>query len=75
MYPNPTKDILNFDFNNNNIPSKINIFDINGKMILELNQFSNNSVRLSTKILSKGFYLVKVTSSKNEHIYKKLVIQ
>jgi hypothetical protein len=75
MYPNPTKDILNFDFNNNTIPSKITIFDINGKMILELNQFSNNSVRLSTKNLSKGLYIVKITSSKNEHVYKKLVIQ
>lgn len=73
MYPNPTKDIVNFEFKNNTMPSEITIFDIHGKLIKKYNQFSNSLVGFSTKNYSKGIYLIRLSNEKGKNIYKKLV--
>jgi hypothetical protein len=74
MYPNPTKNIVNFEFTNTALPSEIAVFDIHSKLIKTYNEFSNNSIILSTENLSKGMYLIRISNSKGNNIYKKLVI-
>jgi hypothetical protein len=74
MYPNPTKNIVNFEFTNTTLPSEIAVFDIHSKLIKTYNEFSNNSIILSTENLSKGMYIIRISNSKGNNIYKKLVI-
>jgi hypothetical protein len=74
MYPNPTKNIVNFEFTNTTLPSEIAVFDIHSKLIKTYNEFSNNSIILSTENLLKGMYLIRISNSKGNNIYKKLVI-
>jgi len=74
MYPNPTSSIVNFDFKNTITPTEITIFDIRGKQIKAFNQFSSNTLKLSTDSFSKGLYLIRIKNDANEKIYKKLVV-
>ena len=74
MYPNPTKNIVNFELTNTTLASEIAVFDIHGKLIKTYNEFSNNSIILSTENLSKGMYLIRISNNKGNNIYKKLVI-
>lgn len=73
MYPNPANNIVNFSFENTSLPQEISILDIHGKMIKTFNEFSGNSIQLSTKNLSKGLYLLRISNNHGEVIYKKLV--
>jgi hypothetical protein len=75
MHPNPTTDLLHFNFKNEIIPSEIAVFDIQGKRITSYRQFSSNSIQLSTKNYNKGLYLVRITNRNGNVIYKKLVTQ
>jgi len=74
MYPNPTKNKVNFEFKSSIISPEITIFDIHGKVIKTYKQFFNNSIKLSTENYSKGMYLIQISNTKGHKIYKKLVI-
>lgn len=73
MQPNPTSDVVNFNFENSSNPSEISIFDIHGKLIKTYTHFSSNSTQISTKNYSKGLYLVRIYFSNGNIVYKKLV--
>lgn len=74
MYPNPANNYVNLNFENISLPKEINILDINGKLIKTYNQFSSNSIQLSTKSFSKGLYLLQISNNQGNIIYKKLVL-
>ena len=59
MYPNPTKDKLNFKGSNFNLDSNsgYEIFDISGKII---NKGILNSKSLDVSYLSKGLYFIRL---------------
>ena len=71
MHPNPAKDLLNFQFRNNDSYS-ISIFDMQGKKVF--NKLTDASTQISVKSLDSGVYFVRVTSE-NSTITKKLIIQ
>jgi len=73
MQPNPTSDVVNFNFKNTTNLSAISIFDINGKLIESYNEFSNSTVQISTKTYSKGLYLIRIDFNNGNVVYKKLV--
>jgi hypothetical protein len=73
MQPNPTADILNFNFKSHAMPSEINIYDMQGKLIDTHDHFFNNSAQISTKNYSKGLYLVRIYFNNGNIVYKKLV--
>lgn len=75
MQPNPTTDLVHFNFKNDAVPSEIALFDIQGKLITSYRKFSSNSIQLSTKSYNKGLYLVRITNRYGNVIYKKLVTQ
>jgi hypothetical protein len=65
VYPNPANDIIYFS---NKTITSIEIFDINGRKVLNS---ETNSV--SVKTLSKGIYIVRGTTSENISVSKKLI--
>ncbi|NNC95171.1 MAG: T9SS type A sorting domain-containing protein [Chitinophagales bacterium] len=63
VYPNPTSDLIIIE-NRNNIPlSKVEILDINGR-ILRVKEISSNdnSISLSLGSFSNGIYFIKINS-------------
>jgi hypothetical protein len=75
FFPNPTKEILNINFGKlTNQKSAIKIVDINGKVVFT-STFENPNIieRVNLPNLSKGMYLVNVTSE-NAEINKKIII-
>jgi photosystem II stability/assembly factor-like uncharacterized protein/uncharacterized protein YqfB (UPF0267 family) len=75
IYPNPAKDIIRVENNNNNQEAiTIRIFDVAGIQILT-NSFKNqNSIELDVSNLVKGIYLLQVQIH-NVIENKKLIIQ
>ena len=68
LYPNPTNNILNIKLLNNNFISSVKIYDLQGKLILE-----DKTTKISVNHLSKGMYLVKVTTEEGEEFIKKFI--
>ena len=64
MYPNPTKGVLNFNFDK--AIEKIEIFDISGKSVLA----KSNSNKVDLGSLAKGLYIVQVYANENSDIFK-----
>lgn len=76
FFPNPTKEILHINFGKlTNQKSDVKIVDINGKLVYTTS-IDNPSVieKFNLPKLSKGMYLVKVTSGNNQ-VSKKIIIE
>lgn len=65
IYPNPVKDVLNIDFNNNDISGAI--FDMQGKRVLKLDA---RNTQFNVSNLPKGIYILKITDSAQTLTYK-----
>lgn len=59
-YPNPVKNILNLSYNQE--ISSVEIYNLLGQKVSS-NTFNANNVQIDMSILSKGAYMVKVTSN------------
>ncbi len=59
VYPNPTKNQVNFQFPNNQMAESIIILDITGKIMLTQ---SNNSNQVDVSQLANGMYIIKANS-------------
>lgn len=75
IYPNPAKNILFIDKSESNYPTKIEIFDVNGKLVLqkETEKISQNKIDISK--LVKGLYFVTIKNDNNENSQYKLVVE
>jgi len=69
IYPNPVNDILFIENNNNNMIQKIVVYDVMGKTVIEQN---DNVAQIDFSNITKGLYLLKITSEK-ETIIKKII--
>jgi len=76
IYPNPATNYVQVALNNSaeNI-STITLMDVLGKTILKQQQIGANQTNINTASLSKGIYLIKITSETNESVVKKMIIQ
>ena len=74
VFPNPTSDLLHIRINNYIGRLNIQLFDLNGRMILEktIESFSIED-QLSLKNLYKGVYLLKL-NGQNINAIKKIII-
>ena len=70
LSPNPTSAILNFQFTSNLTmsDSKVNIYDVTGRLVSIQNMSDSLSVNVSN--LSDGMYLVKVTNNNKTWVSK-----
>ncbi len=59
LYPNPTKDYLNLNFNNLLYNGNYSVIDLSGKLILNA-QLSSNKIDVSN--IANGIYFLSVTS-------------
>lgn len=64
VYPNPTKDILNFSFNKP--MDEIEVYDLSGKSVLT----KTNSKFINLESLANGFYIVKIEANQNSEFFK-----
>lgn len=63
--PNPTTSILNIQLSKSFIDGNVKVFDVLGKHILTKEINSNHLTQLDVSNISKGLYLVKVSTGKN----------
>ena len=74
VYPNPTSGKVNIKFENLNSDTKINIFDLTGKSIIEREISAKTSItEIDLSKFTKGVYLIKVSNFENVRIEKIIV--
>ena len=73
LYPNPAKDHLFFNFNDNELPELIEIFDISGKSILKVTPITKTTV-LDISALSNGIYICSITGKDFTKQFQKITI-
>lgn len=72
LYPNPTSGILNVDINSDGaIGSEFSVFNIQGRKILNGN-LRSESFRLDLSNKADGIYLIKLITSSQQNICKKI---
>ncbi len=64
VYPNPTKDFLNFNFDKR--IDQIRVYDLSGKVVLS----KTNSEFINLENLADGLYLIKISADKNSEFIK-----
>lgn len=75
VYPNPTSDFISVNLNQNT--SKFNsleLFDINGRLIIKQTVNNQNIERLDVSEMTAGVYILKISSSK-EQLSTKVIIK
>gem|GEM_PF-6350790 len=68
LYPNPVKEVLYFT-GKENIRS-IQVFDLNGKLLITKQTDNQSFSELNVVNLQKGVYLVRITSTEQVHEFK-----
>lgn len=76
VYPNPASTLVNVSLNNSSETiSSVAVYDLLGKKVIENHTNNSNQVTINTSSLSKGVYLIEITSNSNIKLIKKLIIQ
>jgi len=70
VYPNPTNNLLNFEFANNNV-QKVQIGDLTGKILIEKSDIQPNAT-IDISAFSRGIYIISIHSD-NEIFTTKIV--
>jgi len=74
LYPNPAKHHFTIDNLNSNITiDSVKIYEVNGGMILSLDDFTGNQIEISTTEFSSGIYFVEIFYTNGGRTIKKLV--
>jgi uncharacterized repeat protein (TIGR01451 family) len=76
FYPNPVSDIVTITVKYNGTINNIAVYDVLGKMIIAQkpsNSLSTQTLDLST--VSKGMYLLEVSTDTNLKVVKKLIVE
>lgn len=76
LYPNPTSSLVKItNLKSSETISSIEIHNLLGKKIKEVNNSSSDDITIDVSDLSKGIYLVEIKTQSNLKITKKLIIQ
>ena len=76
FYPNPASDIVTISLKNNGSIANIVVYDLLGKMILSQKPVtSESSQTINLLAISKGVYLLEVTTDSNLKVVKKLLVE
>lgn len=75
IYPNPANNILFIDKSQGNYPTEIEIYNVNGKLVLHQKTEKVNQNRIDISQLTKGFYFVMIKNDDNENSQYKLVVE
>jgi glucose/arabinose dehydrogenase len=75
IYPNPAKGYFNIKSNASNLVTKIDVFDLTGKLLFSKKLNANPENSFDTNLLSKGIYLVSIEATDGTNYSTKLVIE
>jgi uncharacterized repeat protein (TIGR01451 family) len=76
LYPNPASNLVQIDLINTNEQVKsVVIYDMLGKAVKTVTLNTTSSWSIDVSDMSKGMYLVEITSDSNLKVTKKLVVQ
>ena len=76
LYPNPASNLVQIDLINANEQIKsVVIYDMLGKIVKTIAENATSSWSIDVSDMSKGMYLVEITSDSNLKVTKKLMIQ
>jgi hypothetical protein len=73
LYPNPAKEFITISSPNVEIKT-IQINDINGRFVKDIDVNNSNEVEINISNLSQGIYFIKIISEK-ETVTKKLIVE
>jgi glucose/arabinose dehydrogenase len=76
IFPNPAKNILNLDFSNlaHDSSIEINIYDLQGKIVMSKFRTENPINTIDISALQNGFYILKIQTENATQLTKKFVI-
>lgn len=72
IYPVPADDVLVINFPKDELDSKVEIFDLNGRKVNEQLSYAESSINLDVSNLSAGQYILKI--SDNERVTSQKII-
>jgi hypothetical protein len=76
LYPNPASNLVQIDLINTNEQVKsVVIYDMLGKAVKTVTLNTTSSWSIDVSDMSKGMYLVEITSDSNLKVTKKLMVQ
>lgn len=76
LYPNPAKNTLYINLQNSTeIIDEVVIFDVLGKNVARVSKVSSNQSVIDVSELSKGIYMVEITTENHLKQVKKLIVQ
>ncbi len=75
LYPNPAKESFTIKSSDENIATKIDLFDLTGKLLLTKKLENNPENTIATNSLSKGMYLVTLETKNGTSYTTKLIIE
>lgn len=74
-YPNPAKESFTIKSATENLASKIDLFDLTGKLLLTKKLENNPENTISTSSLSKGIYLISLETINGTSYNTKLIVE
>jgi hypothetical protein len=75
LYPNPAKGLFTIKSSDENLATKIDLFDLTGKLLLTKKLENNPENTIATNSLSKGMYLVTLETKNGTSYTTKLIIE
>ncbi len=75
LFPNPAKNSISIKLSNENLATKIAVFDLTGKLILSQKLENNPENTISISSITKGIYMVSVETENGISYSKKLIIE
>lgn len=74
LYPNPVNDVLTLDFGRRIDPkSEMYVYNLQGQQIKTLITFEDNSLKISTKTLAEGMYILEILTDNGQKTTRKFV--
>ncbi|GAB3714027.1 PQQ-dependent sugar dehydrogenase [Flavobacterium koreense] len=75
LYPNPAKGLFTIKSSDENLATKIDLFDLTGKLLLTKKLENSPENTIATTSLSKGMYLVTLETKNGTSYTTKLIIE
>lgn len=76
FYPNPVSDVVTIQVKNEGTIANIAVYDVTGKTIMTQQPTTTLSIQtLDLSTVSKGMYLLEVTTDTNLKVVKKLIVE
>ena len=75
LYPNPAKESFTIKSSDENLATKIDLFDLTGKLLLTKKLENSPENTIATNSLSKGMYLVTVETKNGTSYTTKLIVE